>query len=438
MHTQVWRRPGALILILALSAAAPAQAGNCFGHQRDAGPSTAPRSGHWVTVRIDDPESPNLPVVKVRVCEPDPPGQCATLRRVALDTGSVGLRVFGSALKDLNLPPLLGQNGAALLACHPFAAGYVWGGMRRALVGIGHADGVEAIPIQVIDVGPDKVPAHLSCTAQGPDFGPALASKVDGILGIGPGQVDCDADCTVPQPQPLYFLCTSPGACDIAMVPRNLQARNPVQALDPDFRAGYQLRLPAVDAPDGTTSVRGRLVLGLNTRANNAVPEDATTFAIDSVQHFEHWDEDVGGASQQSGGRVVSTEVWAWGNQALFEPAPAGVTLDTGATHVTSDLRLPLCKSPELRDLYCPRPSTSAPISPPGSRHGAGTIHPADPTVAAQHGHAALPGLTGPSALAGYVQLGVPNLYGLNLVVHIDAQTNNPLAVTIVGADRRT
>ncbi|RYF36373.1 MAG: DUF3443 family protein, partial [Comamonadaceae bacterium] len=71
----------------------------------------------------------NSPYVSVTVCAPGT-DVCQVLEHVLVDTGSSGLRIFGSSLPArVALPPAT-TGGLPVSECMQFASGYTWGTVR--------------------------------------------------------------------------------------------------------------------------------------------------------------------------------------------------------------------------------------------------------------------------------------------------------------------
>lgn len=207
------------------------------------------------------PTYPNKPCVQVTVCAPGTT-QCQTIDDVLLDTGSFGLRVFRQALGSVALQQV--QAGAGALAnCVQFAdQSSDWGPVQLADVVLGKEPAVR-VPIHVLDATFATVP--VSCP--NPESGPGTAG-FNGILGVGVFTQDCGPGCAEIAANGIYFSCGASG-CSDSVAPLADQVQNPV-ALLPKDNNGVIVDLPAVPA-GGASAVEGSLVLGIGTRANNAV-----------------------------------------------------------------------------------------------------------------------------------------------------------------------
>ena len=241
----------------------------------------------------------NIPYVTVTVCTPGSTTACVTIDHVFLDTGSIGLRLFRSAVASLSLPALEVPADAAshtpagpLAECYPFVLGAVWGPMARADVRIG-GEAAPALPIQLIDEASAPtlaVPTDCSAAANGGVLDSPASLQANGVLGIGMVSYDCGLNCAsgnYGSGHVLYYSCPNGSAsCVPAAVPGDLQMQNPVAAFLPDADGivdnnGSVIMMPAV--PDlGASVVRGRLVFGIGTRANNQIPLTAHVYPVDT------------------------------------------------------------------------------------------------------------------------------------------------------------
>jgi hypothetical protein len=205
---------------------------------------------------------------------------------VQVDTGSVGLRVLASKVKDLNLQPVEISANPVLNAweCFPFVIGGLWGANVKAVVGLGTQKTGE-LAIQLIEDN-DKAPlqptADCIAAADKNILASAGALGSNGILGIGSTNLDCgsvclDASYLANKTFVQYYGCptnaTSSVNCSTTTgVDAPLQVSNPVSAfVNTAFRDGVVLAMPAVTNP-GAASATGELIFGLNTRPNNTVP----------------------------------------------------------------------------------------------------------------------------------------------------------------------
>ncbi|HMD83276.1 MAG TPA: DUF3443 family protein, partial [Terriglobia bacterium] len=177
----------------------------------------------------------------VTVCEPNT-ATCQAIDNVLVDTGSVGLRVLGSALTGVTLNPITDTTtGDTLYECVGYADGtYTWGPVEWATVQIGGetasqvpaAEGGTAsqgIPIQNIS-NTSSPPTGMSCLSGGGSNNNTVALLgANGILGVGSTPQDCGLACESSSSDGLYALCSTT-ACQIPNVSLVDQVWNPVAA----------------------------------------------------------------------------------------------------------------------------------------------------------------------------------------------------------------
>lgn len=214
--------------------------------------------------------------VTVRVCTPGTTN-CVEIPNILVDTGSYGLRVFGSLIpQSVPLQDVQDGSGRFLATCARFIIGADWGPVKIAGVGLGGEDPVN-VPIQVIDANFPGLPTDC----QNPDVGPAQAG-FNGILGVGLFTEDCGPGCASIANNRVYFLCGN-GTCTSTAVPINQQVSNPISYL-PVNNNGVIIQLP--DLPNGeVASVTGTMILGIGTQANN-MPASPQVFTADGNGYF--------------------------------------------------------------------------------------------------------------------------------------------------------
>ena len=214
----------------------------------------------------------NIPYVSVRVCAPGT-ADCRTIDNVLVDTGSTGLRLLGSAMSGLVLPPQTTASSNVTLECAQFLSFVTWGPVKLADIYLG-GNKAPAVPLQVIaDPAYPVVPS--GCAAAGPLATQISDIHANGILGIGVFVNDGQR----------YYNCapTTPQTRCSTILPTSQQVQNPVAALASDNN-GVVLQLPAVGAA-GARQVDGFLILGVGTRDNNQLG-DARVIETDSRGYF--------------------------------------------------------------------------------------------------------------------------------------------------------
>jgi hypothetical protein len=240
----------------------------------------------------------NIPYVTVTVCTPGSTTACVIIDHVFLDTGSIGLRVFASAVGSLGLPALTVPADATsstpagpAAECYPFVLGAVWGPLARADVHIG-GESALALPIQVIaDASPAALapPSQCVAAANGGLLSTTASMQANGILGIGMLPYDCGQACAAGNYAggfTMYYSCPGGSAsCVAAAVPATSQMHNPIASFEPGAGGvandnGSIVVLPAV--PElGASLVKGRLVFGIGTQTNNQLPVSAKIYSVD-------------------------------------------------------------------------------------------------------------------------------------------------------------
>jgi hypothetical protein len=233
----------------------------------------------------------NIPYVSVTICPPGAQGsnQCATIDHMQLDTGSVGIRVLGSALGSAlaaNLPAQTGATddptgNAAIAECALFSYGYTWGSIKRADVTIG-SKVASNMPIQVIGDGKYSTPNDCMSSG-GTDLGSVAAMGANGVVGIATSPRDYAAVATIALPA-AYYYCTSATSCTNTRVPLGAQVMNPVANFASDNN-GTVITLPAVPA-SGKLSATGQLAFGIGTQANNALPSNPNILTLNPSGYF--------------------------------------------------------------------------------------------------------------------------------------------------------
>lgn len=356
----------------------------------------------------------NTAFVSVTLCTPGG-GSCQTIDHVAIDTGSVGLRILASAvpgavaLRTLTDP----ASGSALRECVQFADGYTWGSVVTADVQIGTRK-LSSLPMNLIgDAGAGVAPP--GCVS-GPAENTVATFGSNGVLGIGNFLHDCGAGCVTNAFPAGYYACPSSGTaagCAPAKVGLDRQVPNPIAAMGGDNN-GATIQLAAVPATGAATSA-GTLFFGVGTQGNNSLGS-AQLFTLDAF------------------GTFVTN----------FEGGSDTAFIDSGSNGYFFPSRsLPNCA--DAPDFYCPK-SGDSPISVPQTativgRNGVSanvgfTVANADQAFATNA--SALPGLAGSTAilgggLGGTFDWGLPFFYGRTVYVLFEGQTLGSTAGPAVG-----
>jgi hypothetical protein len=218
----------------------------------------------------------NGPFTTVTICQSGTTS-CQTIHGILVDTGSSGLRIFGQ-VNHLPLATETASNGNPIAECVPFGTLSTWGRIAYADVQLGGEPVISKMPIQIINPNYSAMPA--ACKSGGPPVAQSPTQLgYNGILGVGLWGADCGGACATMGPwnPAMYFQCST-GGCKVAPVADASQVQNPV-ALLPVDNNGVVLKLPTIPFM-GTSWVSGKLILGINTRPNNALGK-ASVFKAD-------------------------------------------------------------------------------------------------------------------------------------------------------------
>jgi Protein of unknown function (DUF3443) len=207
--------------------------------------------------------SVNTLFTSVTVCLPGSTTSCQTIDNIQVDTGSYGLRLLAPVL-TLTLPLETLSGGSSLLECTQFVDGFSWGPVTLADLTIA-GETAKSLPVQVI--GDSRFPVSTipaACSGTGTEEDTVATFGANGILGIGPFELDC-GDCDTNDTHGFYYACGT--SCVATTVPTAMQTANPI----PHFAAdnnGSIIDLPAV-AATGALTLTGSLIFGIDTQSNN-------------------------------------------------------------------------------------------------------------------------------------------------------------------------
>lgn len=234
-------------------------------------PVPPPPSGtNYLTIRVTPNPSgdvcniSNRPCVSLTICSPSSPNVCQTVDNILLDSGSTGLRIFGSLLGNVQLP-YANYNGKQLAECVQYGGGAKnWGPIQYANISFDGGTSVNNITMQVLD----------SSYAGGGYCGNPVSTPAEfhlnGILGVSQAITD----------KGNYYSCEGNSCSLLPSLPESYQLVNPIAAMDKDNN-GIIFQLPAL--PDGSAAnVVGYAIFGIGTEPNNQPISD-----ID-VYHTEH------------------------------------------------------------------------------------------------------------------------------------------------------
>ncbi len=218
---------------------------------------------------------PDEPCVSVTICQPGT-SSCQTISNILLDTGSYGLRVFGSLL-SVQLPLEGDGSGNKIAECVSYVQqSSDWGPVVVADIQLG-GETASSVPMQIIDAGFAQIPS--SC--QNPDTSPQN-DGFNGILGVGLLVQDCGSSCSQSANNQVYYSCGS-GGCGGIAIPLQDQVSNPI-ALLPVDNNGLIINFPAIPA-QGVPTVQGTMVLGIGTQGDNS-PAQVTVLPADQNSNF--------------------------------------------------------------------------------------------------------------------------------------------------------
>jgi hypothetical protein len=257
----------------------------CLGNKgsTSAGGAPPPPVVNTMTVIVDtgpaaDPGQTNLPYVTVKVCAAGSATQCTNIDHVLLDTGSWGLRLVRSVLTTgkVTLSSETDAQGQVIEECVKFGGGDTWGPVALADITMA-GETASKLPVQIMDDTNTGAPPPATCGANGTLLNAVTGFHANGLLGVGVFAQDCGSVCVSPAtPLPIYYGCTSAGACTPENVALADQVTNPVTLFASDNN-GIVVNMPNLVNANGDTSVQGELSFGLATQADNALPATGLT-----------------------------------------------------------------------------------------------------------------------------------------------------------------
>ncbi len=212
----------------------------------------------------------------IKVCVPGSTTQCQIISGLLLDTGSFGLRIFAQAL-NIHLP--VQTSGTDRIAeCAFFGSLTTWGRVATADVTLAGEPTIPSLPVQIINPDfPFAGSGVANCSAAS---GAQIARSpqqlnFNGILGVGLMQYDGSFT--------NYYTCSTTG-CTLASQPLADQVQNPV-ALLPVDNNGVLLNFP-LPPVSGAAKLTGQLIFGINTEANNQIPDTFKIYTADANLNF--------------------------------------------------------------------------------------------------------------------------------------------------------
>ncbi len=223
------------------------------GHAKAATPVTAPNGANALPflVTAGPFDGTDQPLASVTICATGT-SHCTTVNNVLIDTGSFGLRIFGSQITGLGITP------SEIGECAFFGSGSTWGSVATVDVKLA-GEPTTTMPIQVIDDTESFALAPRECTQGTQLLSSPTVANFNGLLGVG--QVSDDVGFSE------YFNC--PGEeCSLAPNPPTEDiVVNPVSTLPVDNN-GVVVRLPSI-SPGGAVTTAGTLYFGIGTESDN-------------------------------------------------------------------------------------------------------------------------------------------------------------------------
>jgi hypothetical protein len=227
-----------------------------------------------ISVKSGPGNNVNIPYVSVTVCQPGT-STCKTIDHILLDTGSTGLRIFGSVLNAapaLALPPQQIGGSSTISECAQFLNAVAWGSIKLADVRLG-GELAASVPVHVLGADLPLALNNSALCGSAPVMSQPASVGANGILGLSLFTNDNQR----------YFDCINPSSqCHITATPSQ-QVQNPVSLFNSDNN-GLLVQLPAL-GNSGARAANGYLVFGVNTRTNNSLGT-ANVVPVSSVNGF--------------------------------------------------------------------------------------------------------------------------------------------------------
>jgi hypothetical protein len=391
---------GVALCLSAISCGGGGGASSGGGSSSGGGPP--PPTANVASVIVDQGplgDNVNTLFTSVTVCVPGSTTSCQTIDHIQVDTGSYGLRLLAPVL-TVTLPVETLSSGNSLVQCTQFVDGYSWGPVTLADVQIA-GETAKSLPVQVIgDSRFTTIPAACSGTG-GTEEDTVKEFGANGILGIGPFELDCGNCDTVDQG--IYYACAT--TCTGTTVPNAMQVANPVTHFAADNN-GSIVDLPAV-ASTGAVTLSGSLIFGIDTQSDN-----------------------------QSGTQTVLT---VDGNAELLMTfngqTLANSFIDSGSNGIYfADSNIATCTTTGFTSFYCPGNTLTLGLSIQGQNGvmvnnltfnvgNAQTMLSTTPTSTFN----VLPQLAGalPAGLAGSFDYGLAFFYGKRVAVAVEGNTTS-------------
>jgi hypothetical protein len=389
-----------LSAVLCLSAFACGGGGGSASNGGGGPPPPPPPTNNTASVIVDAGPPPNNSSVNtlftsVTICVPGSTTSCQTIDHIQVDTGSYGLRILAPVL-TLTLPIETLANGNSLAECTQFVDGFSWGPIVTADFQIA-GETAHSLPVQVIgDSRLANIPAGCSGTG-GTEEDTVSTFGANGILGIGPFELDC-GDCDTAT-HGLYYACAT--SCTDTTVPANQQVPNPVTHFAADNN-GAIVVLSSV-AAGGASNVMGSLIFGIDTQTDNASGTETVLTLDDNAELIVNF----------NGQTLASSFIDSGSNGIYF--ADASISLCTAP---------PSDPTSQIVNFYCPASTLTLPITIQGMNgtmtnnltFGVGNTE-----TMLNSNFDAYPQLAGtlPAGNAGTFDYGLPFFYGRRVAVAV-------------------
>ncbi|MDF0650546.1 MAG: hypothetical protein CV081_02110 [Nitrospira sp. LK265] len=336
----------------------------------------------------------NSPCTQVTICQPGT-STCQTISDMLVDTGSTGVRIFGSVL-SIPLQQEVESPGQPIGECQFFADGSaLWGSVQLADVVLAGEPAV-TVPIHVI-----AATFAGQTSTQNPCNNPVETdpqeAEFNGILGIGLLTHDCGTSCEINDNNNRYFSCTA-STCGSIAAPLSTQVQNPVWLL-PSDNNGVILTLPNVPSA-GAPSLSGSVILGIGTASNNSPSPNISTFTTNQD----------GSLTTVYNGTTFPESIIDTGSNGYFFP----------------DSTLPVCPIPQ-QDFYCPPAAInlSATLFSVNGRQAPVPFQVANAASLLRTGNAVFSNLGGPSPSSSPTfDWGLPFFLGRVVFVAIEGQSS--------------
>jgi hypothetical protein len=389
-----------LSAVLCLSAFACGGGGGSASNGGGGPPPPPPPTNNTASVIVDAGPPPNNSSVNtlftsVTICVPGSTTNCQTIDHIQVDTGSYGLRILAPVL-TLTLPIETLANGNSLAECTQFVDGFSWGPIVTADFQIA-GETAHSLPMQVIgDSRLANIPAGCSGTG-GTEEDTVSTFGANGILGIGPFELDC-GDCDTAT-HGLYYACAT--SCTDTTVPANQQVPNPVTHFAADNN-GAIVVLPSV-AAGGASNVMGSLIFGIDTQTDNASGTETVLTVDDNAELIVNF----------NGQTLASSFIDSGSNGIYF--ADASISLCTAP---------PSDPTSQIVNFYCPASTLTLPITIQGmngSMTNNLTFGVGNTETMLNSNFDAYPQLAGtlPAGNAGTFDYGLPFFYGRRVAVAV-------------------